>query len=108
MARIISGLLATVSDDMVLRVYDVIAAKLVRQFDGHNDRVTDLCFSEDGKWILSSAMDGTVRIWDVVSAKQLDAMRLDDPVTSLSLSPSMDMLATTHVGHNGIYLWSVF
>ncbi|KAH7352052.1 hypothetical protein KP509_19G026800 [Ceratopteris richardii] len=80
-------------------------ARLVRTFRGHNDRVTDLCFSEDGKWILSSAMDGTIRIWDVVSAKQLDAMHVAEPVTSLSLSPTMDMLATTHVGHIGIYLW---
>ncbi|KAH7352308.1 hypothetical protein KP509_19G039200 [Ceratopteris richardii] len=100
-----NGLLATISDDLVLRVYDVIAARLVRTFRGHNDRVTDLCFSEDGKWILSSAMDGTIRIWDVVSAKQLDAMHVAEPVTSLSLSPTMDMLATTHVGHIGIYLW---
>ncbi|KAI5080871.1 hypothetical protein GOP47_0004054 [Adiantum capillus-veneris] len=100
-----SGLLATVSYDLVLRVYDVEAAKLVRMFEGHKDRVTDLCFSEDGKWLLSSAMDGTIRVWDVVSSKQLDAMRVVDPVTSLSLSPSMDMLATTHIGHNGIYLW---
>ncbi|MCO5584789.1 hypothetical protein L7F22_038721 [Adiantum nelumboides] len=100
-----SGLLATVSDDLALRVYDILTAKLVRMFEGHNDRVTDMCFSEDGKWLLSSSMDGTIRIWDVVSSKQLDAMRVVDPVTSLSLSPSMDMLATTHVGHNGIYLW---
>lgn len=101
-----SGLVATAADDMVVRVYDIIAERLVRIFQGHSDRITDLCFSEDGKWILSSAMDGTVRVWDVISAKQLDAMHVDEAVTSLSLSPSMDMLATTHVGHNGIYLWA--
>lgn len=33
-------------------------------------------------------------------------MTLGSPVTSLSLSPSMDMMATTHANRRGIYLWS--
>lgn len=31
---------------------------------------------------------------------------LGAPVTSLSLSPAMEMLATTHPEHNSIFLWS--
>ena len=33
-------------------------------------------------------------------------VHLGEPVTSLSLSPGMEMLATTHAGLRGIYLWS--
>ncbi len=33
-------------------------------------------------------------------------MRLGAPVTAVSLSPSLDMLATTHTDRRGIYLWS--
>jgi U3 small nucleolar RNA-associated protein 21 len=33
-------------------------------------------------------------------------LRLGLPVTTLSMSPSMDMLATAHVNRRGIYLWS--
>jgi U3 small nucleolar RNA-associated protein 21 len=50
-------------------------------------------------------MDSTLRVWDVVAAQLLDAMKLDVPITALSLSPGMDMLATTHANRNGIYLW---
>jgi U3 small nucleolar RNA-associated protein 21 len=82
-----------------------VAARLVRIFEGHTDRVTDLCFSEDGKLLLSAAMDATVRVWDVVAAKQIDAMHVGTAVTALSLSPGMDMLATSHVNCNGIYTW---
>eukprot|EP00252_Welwitschia_mirabilis_P019651 TRINITY_DN4608_c0_g1_i1.p1 TRINITY_DN4608_c0_g1~~TRINITY_DN4608_c0_g1_i1.p1 ORF type:complete len:897 (+),score=167.79 TRINITY_DN4608_c0_g1_i1:212-2902(+) len=101
-----NGLLATAADDMILRLHDVNARRLVRKFTGHSDRVTDLCFSGDGKWLLSSSMDGTVRVWDIISSRQLDAMQLDVAVTALSLSPDMEMLATSHVDHNGIYLWA--
>ncbi|CAN1272073.1 U3 small nucleolar RNA-associated protein 21 homolog [Linum perenne] len=100
-----NGLLATVADDLVIRVFDVVALRMVRKFEGHTDRVTDLCFSEDGKWILSSSMDGTLRIWDVILARQIDAIHVDVAITALSLSPNMDVLATTHAEQNGVYLW---
>ncbi|GFZ02665.1 transducin family protein [Actinidia rufa] len=100
-----NGLLATVADDLIIRLYDVVALRIVRKFEGHTDRVTDLCFSEDGKWLLSSGMDGSLRIWDVILARQIDALYVDVSITALSLSPNMDVLATTHVDQNGVYLW---
>ncbi|CAO2838503.1 unnamed protein product [Amaranthus hypochondriacus] len=100
-----NGLLATVADDLVIRIFDVVALRMVRKFEGHKDRVTDICFSEDGKWLLSSSMDGTLRIWDVILARQIDAVQVDVAITALSLSPNMDVLATTHVDQNGVYLW---
>ncbi|XP_068656250.1 uncharacterized protein [Aristolochia californica] len=100
-----NGLLAVVADDMVLRVYDVLSLRLVRRFEGHSDRITDLCFSEDGKWLLSSSMDRTLRIWDVILARQIDALQVDVAITALTLSPNMDVLATSHVDQIGVYLW---
>ncbi|KAH6765883.1 transducin family protein / WD-40 repeat family protein [Perilla frutescens var. hirtella] len=100
-----NGLLATVADDLVIRLFDVVALRMVRKFEGHTDRITDVCFSEDGKWLLSSSMDGTLRIWDVILARQIDAINVDVSVTALTLSPNMDVLATTHVDQNGVYLW---
>ncbi|XP_059453990.1 U3 small nucleolar RNA-associated protein 21 homolog isoform X2 [Corylus avellana] len=100
-----NGLLATVADDFIIRLFDVVASRLVRKFEGHTDRITDLCFSEDGKWLLSSSMDGSLRIWDVILGRQIDAMHVDVSITALSLSPNMDFLATTHVDQNGVYLW---
>ncbi|KAK9293293.1 hypothetical protein L1049_021285 [Liquidambar formosana] len=100
-----NGILATVADDLIIRLFDVVAQRIVRKFGGHTDRVTDLCFSEDGKWILSSSMDGSLRIWDIILGKQIDAINVDVSITGLSLSPNMDVLATTHVDQNGVYLW---
>lgn len=38
-------------------------------------------------------------------ARQIDALHVDVAITALSLSPNMDVLATTHVDQNGVYLW---
>ncbi|EIE21950.1 WD40 repeat-like protein [Coccomyxa subellipsoidea C-169] len=98
-----SALLSVACDDLVIRMYDVEAVRSVRQFKGHTDRITDLHMSADARWLLSASLDGTVRAWDVPSSMCLQA---STPVTALSLSPAMDMLATAHVNRRGIYLWS--
>ena len=64
---------------------------MVWKFEGHIDRVTDLCFSKDGKWLLTSSMDRTLKVWDVILARQIDAIHVDVSVTALSLSPNMDV-----------------
>ena len=43
----------------------------MRQFRGHTDRITDLRMSADARWLLSSSLDGTLRVWDVPSARCL-------------------------------------
>lgn len=60
-----TGLLAAACDDLVIRMYDIDARRLVRRFKGHRDRISDLQMSEDGKWLLSSSLDNTLRVWDV-------------------------------------------
>ncbi|DBB09195.1 TPA: hypothetical protein ACH3X3_007787 [Trebouxia sp. C0006] len=100
-----TSLVALAADDLVLRMYDVEAVRMVRRFKGHKDRVTGLVISQDARWLLSSSMDGTVRVWDIPAACCLQVVKLGSPVTGVQLSPSQDLLATTHVKRRGIYLW---
>ena len=101
-----SMLAALACADLTVRVVDVERACVVRRFRGHKDRITDVAVSPDAKWVLSAGLDGTLRVWDVPSATCLQAMAMGAPVTALSLSPGMELLATAHVGQRGISLWS--
>ena len=60
-----TGLAAAVCDDLIIRMYDVEALRAVRRFKGHTDRITDVQMGADCRWLLSSSMDNTVRVWDV-------------------------------------------
>lgn len=60
-----TALVAAACDDLVIRMYDVEAMRGVRKFKGHTDRVTDMQMSEDCRWLISAAMDNTLRIWDI-------------------------------------------
>ncbi|CAI5949545.1 unnamed protein product, partial [Closterium sp. NIES-64] len=73
---------------------------------GHEDRITAVEVSPDGRWLLTSAMDLTVRTWHVVSGRPLDAFQVPTAVVGLSMSPTSDLLATIHLNRRGIYLWA--
>ena len=60
-----SALAAVAGADHAIQVVDLEARRVVRRFAGHLDRITDLQFSDDCRWLLSSSMDGTLRVWDV-------------------------------------------
>lgn len=72
--------------------------------EGHFDLVTRLCWSPNGKFIISAANDKTLRIWDVEIGRVKDT--LPSPfrtVTNLSWSPAGDLLAASSI-YESIYL----
>ncbi len=46
-----SALAAVALDSRQVVMYDVEAARLVRRFKGHGDRITALSISEDSRWV---------------------------------------------------------
>ncbi|RIA88602.1 Utp21 specific WD40 associated putative domain-containing protein [Glomus cerebriforme] len=101
-----NDLLAINSDDLCIRVIDIETRKIVREFWGHRNRITDLTFSPDGRWIVSASLDATIRTWDLPTGHLIDIFRVDDIATSITFSPTGDFLATSHVNNVGIFLWA--
>ncbi|RCH80855.1 hypothetical protein CU098_004593 [Rhizopus stolonifer] len=101
-----NDLLAVVCDDLGIRVIDLETKNIIREFWGHRNRITDFVFSPDSRWIVSASLDGTVRTWDLPTGAMIDVFRVEDIVTCLAFSPDGDFLATAHVDHVGIFLWS--
>ena len=51
-------------------LWDYDSGKLLREFVGHTKSIHEVAFTPDGKRLLSSSIDGTIRIWNVASGKQ--------------------------------------
>lgn len=58
-----------VSESMV--IWDVTTQQIKTKIMGHTDAVNKIAWSPDGKYIASSAYDGTVRIWDAQNGQSV-------------------------------------
>lgn len=101
-----SDLVACALHDLSIVVIDVVTQKVIRILYGHSNRVTGMDFSPDGRWIVSVALDSTLRTWDLPTGGCIDGINLPNVATEVKFSPMGDFLATTHVSGNGILLWT--
>lgn len=101
-----SDLVALACDDFAIRLLDTETKKIVREFWGHSNRITSIAFSDDGRWLVSASLDGTIRTFDLPTGHTIDAFRTPSVCTALTFSPSGEYLATAHLDSVGIHLWS--
>jgi len=53
----------------------------------HDNGVSSIAISPDGKYVVSGSHDGTARVWEAASGKEVARMTHDDVVTSVAFSP---------------------
>ncbi len=75
---------------------------------GHTDRVHAVAFSPDGHTLLSGSYDGTARLWDVATHRQIGVPLNghDDEVYSVAFSPNGKVVATG-ADDGMVRLWDV-
>ncbi|ESN89835.1 hypothetical protein HELRODRAFT_104619, partial [Helobdella robusta] len=100
-----NNLLAISLNDFSLVLLDAESKKVVRKISGHKNDVTDMTFARGGRWLVTACMDSCIRVFDLYSSVLLDIFQLHTPATSITMSPTDELLATTHVDDLGIYLW---
>ena len=101
-----SVLLAAACDDVCLRIFDMAVGRLVRVLGGHTNTITDAAWSADGRWLISTALDATIRINDVPSGTTIGWYKLEDPPTSIAVSPQGEYIATCHASTCAICVWA--
>ncbi|HKS15701.1 MAG TPA: WD40 repeat domain-containing protein, partial [Planctomycetota bacterium] len=101
-------LAAADENEHVIRLWEVESGRQVALFEGHGNEVTSISISPDGLWLASGGLDGTARLWELSTAKEMIRF-LDDKiwkwVGSVALSPDGRQMAT---GLNGTILtWTL-
>src|SRR5262249_48694085 len=81
-------------------VWDGETGEPVAVLKGHDNPIVSARFSPDGRKVATASMDGTARVWDTATGKQL--LRLEAPTCGFSfaaLSPDGTRRLTAHTGH---------
>jgi len=90
------------SDDNTLRLWDLGSGRELHTFSGHTGRlvpmgalgaayysgVSGIAVTPDSRWVVSGGQDGTLRIWDINTAREVCSMERDDysPIESVVVS----------------------
>lgn len=94
-------------DDLTTEIIDIMTRKTVRKFqNAHKSRPTDTTHSNDSRWLPTSSLDKTIKVWDVPSGSPVDHIGFSESATSLTMSPTSELPATTHLNDLGIHPWS--
>jgi WD40 repeat protein len=76
----------------VVTLWDVAAGTKVSTCEGHEQTITDAALSPDGKTLVSSSLDKTLRFWEASTGKPIARLR-GEVYSPLAFSPDGKVLA---------------
>lgn len=86
--------LATSSEDLTVRIWDVANESLVTTLRGHKSHIHRVVYSLDGSLLATASSDKTVRLWDCSNYELLGELPHGSIVYGLAFSPDGTRLAT--------------
>src|SRR5262249_55261258 len=99
-----SRLLATGSDDFLVRLWDTPTGKLIGVLKGATHWIASLAFLPDGETLIASDGD-QIRLWDVRARELKATHQAKDGVRAIAISPDGATLATAEISRT-VCLWS--
>jgi eukaryotic-like serine/threonine-protein kinase len=85
------------------RVWD-LRGKLLGTYDGHQDSVTSVMFGPPGL-LVTTSLDATIRIWDLATQQQLEALPHPEGVEEADIS--LDRARIASRSGRRVYLWDL-
>lgn len=82
-------------------------SQLSGKLSSHTKQVTDLTFSEDGKYLASGSWDGSVKIWDIANKNLKSTLREPYPDEIEDISFTYDEKYIAGASDGELYFWDI-
>jgi WD40 repeat protein len=79
----------------VAELVENVAAEVVVP-RGHADPVSDIVFTPDGRYVVSAAMDSTIRVWEVASGRVRRSMTMSSYLADLDMGSDGHLFVATY------------
>ncbi len=95
-----------------VHIFEAATGKLLRSIAGHQNGVTDVKFSADGKYVLSTGRDTSLQICQVADGKEVAKLgkarggQFKDWFHAVAVSPDQKRLATADIA-GIVHVWSL-
>ena len=98
---------STDSDPESILVWHVETGEQIACFTGYSERMNNLCFSPDGKYLTAGSADGTIQIWNIESG-QLATTHTDSGDTQMFpyYSPEEGLIAAA-ISKREVEVWHI-
>lgn len=94
-------------DHMMIKLWDTVTGKQIAVLVGHEDAVTSIAFSTNGKYLASGSRDRTIKLWDMSTRKVTNTIKAHaDRVNSVAFSQDCKTLASGSADRT-IKLWNI-
>lgn len=92
-------------NDFAVRLWDAATGDELGQFVGHTDWVSSVAFSPRGSHVATGSFDGTVRVWGLVSRREVRCFSMGE-VCCVAFSPDGRYLLAGGLDEQ-IHLWDI-
>ena len=90
-------LIASGSQDQLIKIWDTRTGQLQRDLDGHTGHVASAVFAPESNRVVSASTDGTIRVWRASDGEQLVGLVGDASGRWLAFTPA-GFFAASHDG----------
>jgi WD40 repeat protein len=87
-------------------LWNLETGALLKTLDGHASHAHGVAFLPDGERAISCSFDGTIRLWDLESGKQIEEIKGRQEMPALALSPDGRRLVTAGFDQT-VRLWDL-
>ncbi|GMS88534.1 hypothetical protein PENTCL1PPCAC_10709 [Pristionchus entomophagus] len=104
-----ASLLATAGEDGKVKVWNTRSCFCIVTFDEHTSSAMGIAWTQSGKAVLSSSLDGTVRARDMKRYRNFRTLVCPDPTPlgALEVDSSGDVVCAAAVEMFQIFIWSM-